>query len=68
VLFRWRSFVPLVILPVVVIAGLSSDSFADGHAALPPYFRALTRFVEILIGAVSSIVVARILFPRRPSA
>ena len=33
-----------------------------------PYLRALTRFVEILIGALSSIVVARILFPRRPSA
>ena len=34
VLFRWRSFVPFVILPVVVSAALSSETFADGHAAV----------------------------------
>ena len=31
-LFRWRSFMPLMILPVVVLAGLNSQGFADGHA------------------------------------
>ena len=31
-LFTWRSFVPLVILPVVVLAALGSKDFADGHA------------------------------------
>ena len=31
-LFRWRSFMPLMILPVVIAAALGSRGFADGHA------------------------------------
>jgi protein-S-isoprenylcysteine O-methyltransferase Ste14 len=31
-LFRWRSFMPFVILPVVIAAAFDSKGFADGHA------------------------------------
>ena len=34
VLFRWRSFVPLAVLPLALFAGFASPGFADGHAGV----------------------------------